>query len=262
MQKHPWEKTAELLRKSARQTNERQVGVEIERVALWSDGYALHYWDGKGPDGATRPGAEKLLAALGKKHGWTEVTNSRGEPLGFSSPSGKISLEPGSQLEFSADPTCGLLPQKALFDDFEAEVEAITKPWGVKWLGIGVNPTCAVNELDVIPSDRYAIMTDYLGARGKLGTSMMRLTTSIQINLDYTSESEAIEMLRTALAVAPLSYALFANSPFSNGKLSKFLSFRGAIWEDTDSDRVGLVPEAFRDGFSFRTTRSSFGSAP
>jgi glutamate--cysteine ligase len=105
--------------------------------------------------------------------------------------------------------------------------------------------------MDVIPLTRYRLMTDYLGQRGELGTSMMRLTSSVQINFDYSNEAEAIQMLQVGLAAAPLSTALFGNSPFSSGKPNGWLSFRSEIWRNTDPDRQGLLPEAFAPGFSF-----------
>lgn len=246
-----WEPIAELLRSSIRKPEERKIGVEIERIALWEDGAALHYRAQKGPKGETRPGAEQLMWELEKRHKWPMTTSEDGEPLGFSAPFGKISLEPGSQLELSAHASPDLFTHAEVVRSFEAQVDAITRPWGLVWVGLGVNPHSKVEDIDVIPSTRYHIMTDYLGKRARLGTSMMRLTSSVQINLDYTSEAEGIEMLRAALAATPVSYALFANSPIVHGKESGWLSYRSAIWRETDPDRTGLLPEAFEDGFDF-----------
>src|SRR4051812_32204758 len=102
MQRNGWEPIAEFLRSSARKPEERKIGIEIERLAMWEDGQALHYRSIRGPRGEERYGADKLLAELGKRHKWDAVTSEDGDPLGFSAPFGKISLEPGSQLELSA----------------------------------------------------------------------------------------------------------------------------------------------------------------
>ncbi|MFM8316279.1 MAG: glutamate-cysteine ligase family protein, partial [Deltaproteobacteria bacterium] len=136
--------------------------------------------------------------------------------------------------------------------DFESKVDEVLKTWqGLRFIGLATNPVNSLDQLDVIPAPRYHIMTEVLGKTGTLGTSMMRRTSSVQINLDYTSEAEAIEMLRVALAVAPLSIALFANSPFLDGKNTGFLSMRAEIWRHTDPSRTGLLPGAFEGGFDF-----------
>jgi glutamate--cysteine ligase len=245
----PWEKTAQTLRTHCRPAQIRHIGLEIERLGLWEDGYTLHYRPES--EGAQRPGAESLLRELGKALGWKIATYSEAFPLGLSGPTGKVSLEPGSQLEFSAQPAASVQEALGLVDEFEKHVDAITRPWGLHWIGLGMNPIAQVEQMDVIPLTRYRIMTEYLSKRGTLATSMMRLTSSIQINFDYSTEAEAIEMLRAALAVAPLSCALFGNSPLVHGKPSGWLSFRSEIWRNTDSERSGLFHEAFEDGFDF-----------
>lgn len=246
-----WEQIAALLSSGAKPASERRIGVETERLGMWLDGKALHYRSQKDSEGNDRPGAGQILDTLSAKHGWKKSVIDNGQTLVLSAPFGKVSLEPGSQMEVSTSATPELPSQARTIVAFEKQVCELSKPFGLRWLGIGVNPVQRVDEIDVIPLSRYAAMTEYLGRRGRLATSMMRLTTSIQINLDYESESEAIEMLRVGLACAPLSYALFANSPFSEGKESGFLSFRGEIWRNTDPDRTGLVAEAFDPGFDF-----------
>lgn len=251
MKANGWEQIAEILSTSAKPASQRRIGVETERLGMWKDGKALHYHAQKGPDGKTRPGAGQLLDALSAKYGWKKAMADHGETLVLSAPFGKVSLEPGSQMELSSGATPDLPAQAETIVRFEAQMRELCDPYELRWLGIGVNPVQKVDEIDLIPLSRYAAMTEYLGRRGKLATSMMRLTTSIQINLDYESEKEAIEMLRVGLACTPLSYALFANSPFSQGKESGLLSFRGEIWRHTDPDRAGLLPEAFAQDFSF-----------
>jgi len=246
-----WQGISDIFHSSIRVPSERKIGVEIERIGAWLDGSTVHYRDRTLSNGEKRPGARTLLNALNGQPGWAPVQSTLGEPMGFVTPLGKVSLEPGSQLELSTQPADTLHSVKANVDAFDAILFPITQPMGIHWVGLGLNPWEAVDEIDVIASPRYHIMTEYLGRRGKLGTSMMRLTTSVQINLDYTSETEGIEMLRVALAVAPLSYALFGNSPIGNRKSTGLLSFRQKIWTDTDSDRQGFIPQAFDPKFSF-----------
>ncbi len=246
--KKGWEKTADLLRSQCRLPSARNIGLEIERIGNWPDGRSLQYRLGNNP-----LGAEQFLVQLAKRLGWEIATYSEAFPLGLSGPTGKVSLEPGSQLEFAAAPQPTVGETFKTLDAFENHVDALSKPLGLHWIGLGVNPIATVEDIDVIPLTRYRIMTDYLSQHGSLGTTMMRLTSSIQINFDYSSENEAIEMLRTALAVAPLSCALFGNSPLSAGKPNGWLSFRSEVWRNTDPHRTGLMPEAFQDDFDFDT---------
>ncbi len=247
------EAIAKLLRDSSRSVKDRKIGIEIERIGIWPDCTPFRYGGTRSAEGDDRPGAETLLRTLSETYGWPLQFNSEKQPLGLTPTSGIISLEPGSQVEMSteADEQLDSLVKKA--QDFEAKVDAVACPWGLTWIGLGVNPCNKVEDMDVIPYTRYRIMTEYLGKKARLATSMMRLTSSVQINLDYQSEEEGIDMLRAGLAAAPLSYAIFANSPLKEGKETGYLSYRYQIWQETDPDRAGVLHEAFADGFNFKS---------
>ncbi len=236
---------AELFRSSARALEDRKIGIEIERIAMWPDKTSFSYSD------KAHPGASTLLKNLSKKHIWPIITNTEGNPLGLTSTHGKVSLEPGSQVELSTDPLKDIFQVQKEVDAFEKKVTSITDEWGLLWLTLGSDPIHAVKEIELIPSERYGIMTEYFEKRSRLGTSMMRRTASVQINLDYTSEKEAIEMLRASLLASPISYALFGNSPFIDGKPSGYVSYRHQIWLETDPNRTGMFQEAFAKDFSF-----------
>lgn len=251
------ESTAELFRSSCRDESQRRVGIEIERIAVWPDGHSLTY-ESRGD----RIGAAELLDLLSLRHGWPRVDNGSGRPVGVASCCGKVSLEPGSQLELSTQTTSNLLSLRETARCFEKDVDAVTREHGLSWIGCGVSPFSTVDDVDLISLPRYHIMDRYLSARDRLGTSMMRLTSSVQINLDYVSEQEAIDMLRAGLALTPLSYALFGNSPWFRGAPSGYLSYRGQIWRNTDSLRAGILERAFRDDFSFETYVNYVWSIP
>ena len=245
----PWAWLTELFQKEKRSLKDRRIGLEVERIALWKEGSPFLY-----QSTSEKPGAGELLQKLHEAYGWTLVQVSTGDLIGLETPQGKVSLEPGSQLEFAVSPQESLQEIAVALEQFDEKVESVIKNWnGLYFLGLGVNPLHSVEQLDLIPSPRYQIMTRVLGKAGKYGTSMMRRTSSVQVNLDYTSEEEAIEMLRVALLVAPVSTALFANSPFLDGKKTDFLSIRSEIWRHTDPARTGLLPEAFEKGFNFET---------
>lgn len=247
--KNPWQWLTQLFEKEVRSSSNRQIGLEVERIAVWKDGSPFLY---QTDPNTKKPGARELLKALHESYGWKTVLSPLGDLIGLESPHGKISLEPGSQVE------CAVAPQKDLNEvarhlgEYDRQVEQTIKNWnGLNFLGLAVNPIHKVSDIDIIPSPRYHIMTEILSKTGRYGTTMMRRTSSVQINLDYTTESEAIEMLRVSLLVAPISTALFANSPFLDGKPSGFLSTRAEVWRNTDPDRTGLMKEAFQFGFNF-----------
>lgn len=246
----PWQWLTNLFKENIRKGHQRKIGVEVERIGLWNDGSPFTYHGSPGKN--QRLGARDLLLKLHEIYGWKKVESLPGEPIGLELPNGKVSLEPGSQLEFAVSPQENLKEVAQCLTDFESKVDQALKTWqDLRFIGLATNPINPIDQLDVIPAPRYHIMTEVLGKTGTLGTSMMRRTSSVQINLDYTSEAEAIEMLRVALAVAPLSIALFANSPFLDGKNTGFLSMRAEIWRHTDPSRTGLLPEAFERGFDF-----------
>ncbi len=249
--------TAELFRRTTRDPSQRRVGIEVERIGFWADGKALGY-EGH----SDRVGAAELLSELSVRYGWSLVDNGSGRPVGVASYCGKVSLEPGSQLELSSETASSLHSLVKCAKCFEKDVHEVAMPHGLRFVGIGVNPVASVEELDLIDLPRYRVMTDYLNHREALGTSMMRLTSSVQVNLDYTSEAEGIEMLRVALALTPISYALFANSPWHLGKRSEFLSYRGHIWRHTDPDRAGILDRAFDSDFSFSSYADHLWNLP
>jgi len=243
----PWAWLTELFQKEKRLLKNRRIGLEVERIAIWKDGSPFLY-----RSTPEKPGAGELLKKIQEAYQWTPVKSSSGDLIGLETPEGKVSLEPGSQLEFAVSPRENLHQVAEELKKFDEQVERVIEKWkGLYFLGLGANPVHPVSDLDLIPSPRYQIMTSVLGKAGKYGTSMMRRTSSVQVNLDYTSEEEAIEMLRVALLVAPVSTALFANSPFLDGKKTDFLSIRSEIWRHTDPARTGLLPEAFEKGFNF-----------
>jgi len=251
----------ELLHQKAHPASVRRVGIEIERIGVWSSGMPFWYEERKAPDGKILPGAEVLFQKLNEKYGW-KLIKLHGKPVAMNSDHGHVSLEPGSQLELATRPEADLSTIAKTVQQFESDVKAITGPWGLKWINLGVNPFASVNDVDIIPLQRYHIMTEYLGAKGSLGTSMMRLTASIQINLDYQSEEEAIEMLRVSLLGAPVAYALFANSPFSKGQETGQVSYRQHIWQNTDRDRTGLLHAALKKEFDFATYAKLIWNSP
>jgi glutamate--cysteine ligase len=164
---------------------------------------------------------------------------------------GAISLEPGGQFELSGAPletvhqTCSELMAHL------AQVKEVARPLGIGFLGLGMTPNWSRADMPAMPKGRYRIMTGYMPKVGNLGLDMMYRTCTVQTNLDFSSEADMVKKLRVSLALQPVATAMFANSPFTEGKPNGFLSFRSEIWRDTDPDRSGMLPWAFEPGMGF-----------
>ncbi len=182
---------------------------------------------------------------------WSPILD-RGNPIGLNGPGyAAISLEPAGQLELSG----GLMPDlhaaRAELEAHYADVRAAADPLGLGFAPLGFHPLNTRDQMPWMPKGRYAIMKAYMPKVGDLGLDMMTRTCTVQVNLDYASEADMVRKMRVALALQPLASAMFANSPFVEGKPSGFLSYRSHVWTDTDGARSGIPGVFFEDGFGF-----------
>ena len=182
---------------------------------------------------------------------WSPILD-RGNPIGLKGPGyAAISLEPAGQLELSG----GLMPDlhaaRAELEAHYAEVRPVADALGLGFAPLGFHPLNRRDQMPWMPKGRYAIMKAYMPKVGSLGLDMMTRTCTVQVNLDYASEADMVAKLRISLALQPLASAMFANSPFVEGKPSGFLSYRSHVWTDTDNNRSGIPAVVFEDGFGF-----------
>lgn len=164
---------------------------------------------------------------------------------------GAISLEPGGQFELSGAPEETIHQTCSELQAHLSQLREVAGPLGIGFLGLGMAPTWTRTEMAVMPKGRYRIMTGYMPKVGTLGLDMMYRTCTVQTNLDFSSEADMVKKLRVSVALQPIATALFANSPFTEGKPNGFLSFRSEIWRDTDADRSGMIPWAFEPGMGY-----------
>jgi glutamate--cysteine ligase len=197
-------------------------------------------------------GIRALLEGMQMLLGWEPIIEA-GNIIGLVDVTGggAISLEPGGQFELSGAPVETVHQTCAELMAHLAQLGEVAAPLGIAFLGLGMAPTWSRAEMAVMPKGRYRIMTAYMPKVGRLGLDMMYRTCTVQTNLDFSSEADMVKKLRVALALQPVATALFANSPFTDGKPNGFLSFRSEIWRDTDPDRSGMLPWAFEDGMGF-----------
>ncbi len=164
---------------------------------------------------------------------------------------GAITLEPGGQFELSGAPVATVHRTCSELMAHLAQLREVAEPLGIGFLGLGMTPNWSREEAPMMPKGRYRIMTAYMPKVGRLGLDMMYRTCTVHANLDFSSEADMVKKLRVSLALQPVATALFANSPFTEGKPNGFLSFRSEIWRDTDPDRCGMLPWAFEPGMGY-----------
>ncbi len=195
-------------------------------------------------------GIKGMLEGLRDTFGWNELLE--GDTLiGLTKGKANVSLEPGGQLELSGAPLETIHETCEEVNQHLAEVREIADKCGVGFMGLGALPKWEREDLPVMPKGRYGIMRRYMPQVGSKGLDMMFRTTTIQVNLDFSSEADMAKKLRVGLALQPIATALFANSPFLGGKPNGYLSYRGEIWRDVDNARAGIPAFVFEDGFGF-----------
>jgi glutamate--cysteine ligase len=229
-------------------------GIEYERIGVFNESGKTVPFDGE-------RSIVTVLRELSHRYGWSPVYE-RGHLVELQRDKSVVSLEPGAQLEFSGSVHRDLSSLKGELAQFLEEVNDISKPLGISWLTIGLNPFTPIERIKWVPKVRYRIMSRRLEKRGKLAHYMMKGTAGTQGNFDYSSERDAMRKFRLAMGVTSITTALLANSPIYVGVPNRFLSMRAFIWMDTDPDRCGLLELAFHTESSFRTYRDYALSVP
>jgi len=220
-----------------------RIGTEHEKIGFRNaTGKPLPY---EGPGGI-----QEILEQFRQRFGWKAVLEG-GNVVALQRGQGSITLEPGGQFELSgailesAHQTCVELAQH------QKEMREISLDMGITWLMAGRNPLIPTAEMPWMPKRRYALMRRYLPTRGKMALDMMLGTATAQTNIDYANEADMSRKLRASISVSPFITALFANSPFANGRPTGWLSERMHIWEHTDPDRSGFIPRVFAGDFGY-----------
>ena len=191
-----------------------------------------------------------VLEGLRDVHGWSPVTES-GKLIGLTKNGANVSLEPGGQLELSGAPVETIHETCDEVNEHLREVKDVADKVGVGFIGLGAAPVWSHDDMPMMPKGRYKLMDGYMQKVGTMGRTMMRRTCTVQVNLDFSSEKDMVQKMRVAIALQPVATALFANSPFFEGKPNGMKSWRSRVWRDLDADRTGMVPFVFEKGFGF-----------
>ncbi|TBR36261.1 MULTISPECIES: glutamate--cysteine ligase [Dyella] len=220
-----------------------RIGTEHEKFGFLTDSLRPPAFDGD-------RGIRVLLERLAERYGWS-VAREGENPVALSRDKASITLEPAGQLELSGAPLETIHQTCCEVNKHLEEVRSIAEDLGMGFLGMGFQPKWRRDEMPWMPKGRYKIMREYMPKVGSLGLDMMTRTCTVQVNLDFDSEADMVRKFRTSLALQPIATALFADSPFTEGRPNGFLSYRSHVWTDTDADRTGMLDFVFEDGFGY-----------
>lgn len=220
-----------------------RIGTEHEKFGYCKDNHKpLPY--------AGERSIEAVLTGLRDRYGWAPVTEG-GFLIGLEKDGANVSLEPGGALELSGAPVETIHQTCDEVNSHLAEVKSIADEIGVEFIGLGAAPEWSHDEMPLMPKGRYKLMDAYMDTVGTSGKMMMRRTCTVQVNVDFSSEADMVQKMRVAVALQPVATALFANSPFFDGKPNSHKSWRSRIWRHMDDARTGMIPFVFDDGFGF-----------
>jgi glutamate--cysteine ligase len=213
-----------------------RIGPEMEKFGVFADTRRPVPYHG-------RRSILAVLEELSREHGFAGEREHEGGPIIALARGGEsVTLEPGGQLELSGKMSETIHQVCAEFRAHLREIGPISRAMGVRWLGLGFHPFARREDFEWVPKQRYAVMREYLPTRGGHALDMMLRTCTVQANFDYASEGDAMRKMRVSLALAPLTTAMFANSPWKEGRPHGGLTYRGVVWLDVDPDRSGLLP--------------------
>jgi len=237
------EQMAEYLAEGSKPASDWRIGTEHEKFGYCRDTLQPIPYDGP-------RSVKAVLEGLRDRFGWDPVMEG-GHIIGLVKDGANVSLEPGGQLELSGAPLETVHQTCDEVNDHLRQVREVADIIGVEFIGLGAAPIWTHDQMPLMPKGRYKLMDGYMQKVGTMGTTMMRRTCTVQVNLDFGSEADMVKKFRVALALQPVATALFANSPFFEGQVNGHKSWRAKVWRNLDADRTGMLPFAFEDGFGF-----------
>ncbi|WP_137701683.1 glutamate--cysteine ligase [Marimonas lutisalis] len=237
------EQLAEYLAEGCKPKEDWRIGTEHEKFGYCKDTHLPIPYRGE-------KSVLAVLEGLRDLHDWEPLYEGE-NIVGLEKDGANVSLEPGGQLELSGAPLHSIHETCDEVNAHLRDVKDIADKVGVGFIGLGAAPEWTHEQMPMMPKGRYKLMTDYMGKVGTLGTAMMYRTCTVQVNLDFSSEADMVQKMRVALALQPVATALFANSPFFEGKPNGWKSWRAHIWQNLDPARTGMLPFVFDDGFGF-----------
>ena len=238
-----FDQLAQYIASGAKPRDEWRIGTEHEKFGYCTDSLKPLPYDGP-------RSIHALLTGIQGRFGWDPILE-QDKIIGLTKNGANISLEPGGQFELSGAPLASIHQTAQELQTHLNEAQTIADEIGAKFLSLGAAPEWTHEQMPMMPKGRYRLMTDYMGRVGTHGTQMMYRTSTVQVNLDFASESDMVQKMRVALALQPVATALFASSPLFEGKPNGHKSWRSRIWRGLDDARTGMLPFFFEDGMGY-----------
>ena len=238
------EQLAEYLESGCKPKEEWRIGTEHEKFGYCKDTLLPLPYEGP-------RSIKAVLEGLRDTYGWSPIHEGE-HIIGLELKGANISLEPGGQLELSGAPLATIHQTCDEVNEHLREVRHVADKIGAGFIGLGAAPIWTHEQMPMMPKGRYKLMTDYMDKVGTLGKQMMYRTCTVQVNLDFASETDMVKKFRVGLALQPVATALFASSPFLEGKPNGHKSWRSRIWRDLDPARTGMLPFVFEEGMGFQ----------
>jgi len=233
---------AEYLANGGRPADQWKIGTEHEKFVFRTDDLRPPPYEGERGIGALLHGVAGC--------GWEPVEED-GNVIALARGQASVTLEPAGQLELSGAPLETIHQTCREVQEHLQCVRTAAEPLRLGILGMGFQPKWKRGDMPWMPKARYAIMRRYMPKVGSLGLDMMTRTCTVQVNLDFANEADMVKKFRVSLALQPIATALFADSPFTEGRPNGYLSYRSHIWTDTDADRTGMLDFVFDGDFGF-----------
>ena len=239
-----FDQLALLLEQGNKPKSDWRIGTEHEKFGYCKDTLAPLPYEGE-------RSVLSILQGLRDRFDWAPVEEN-GYLIGLTKDGANVSLEPGGALELSGAPLETIHETCDEVNVHLREVKDIADKIGVGFIGLGAAPIWTHEEVSLMPKGRYRLMDAYMSQVGTMGSTMMRRTCTVQVNLDFASEADMVQKFRVALALQPVATALFANSPFFEGQVNGHKSWRSQVWRNLDADRTGMLPFVFEEGMGFQ----------
>ena len=239
------EQLAEYLEAGCKPKEDWRIGTEHEKFGYCKDTQLPIPYAGE-------RSVRAVLEGLRDSYGWEPVLEGE-NIIGLQKDGANVSLEPGGQLELSGAPLESIHQTCDEVNTHLVEVKDVADKVGVGFIGLGAAPEWTHEQMPLMPKGRYKLMDAYMQKVGTMGRVMMRRTCTVQVNLDFGSEADMVQKMRVAIALQPVATALFANSPFFEGKPNGHKSWRSRVWRDLDASRTGMIPFVFDEGFGFES---------
>ncbi len=231
---------AEYFRSHFKHPQDHLVGMEVEHICTRPlDGCRISY-------ASDDSGVKDILHQLQRRLGG-EKTEEADQLIGLRGPWGKVTLEPGNQVEWSSSPRSTCHELLGDLEHWQSEFSDTLGDLQLMSLATGYDPT-DVRHVPQLPKHRYELMRERY-ASDDVAYRAMSNTAGVHVNFDCSDETDWQRKFRLMLLSSPAAIALFANSPGKLGNI-RYAAVRPVLWRRMDCERCDFPAAAFQSDYS------------